>query len=172
MKRMLYLFLVLVTVILESACSSQPSQPMDQSEQYDVVSAINSFYAPFYGKSTTSLAGKYQELISLYHIHPIPGSNPPKYDVKKIIVQVNGGADKATIREVKGKGLAYIWKVSDLPFFAHNPEIKNVLSKIAFVFKKNGRLSPIYFFSKHQKSFREAWNFDGGNPMHFDDDDM
>ena len=159
MKRMVVPFLFIATLFL-GACSSQPSQTLAQSDKYEVISAINDFYAPFYGKSTTELGEKYRGIISYYHFLPIPGTNPPRYDVREIILRVNGGVGKATVKEVKGKGLAHIWNVSDLPFSKNNPDIKNALSRIAFVFKKNGSLRPAYFYPKHPKKSSEGWDAD------------
>ncbi len=148
MKTIFVLSLILITLSLGAGCSSQP---MDQTDQSEVISALNEFYAPFYGKSTTQLSGKYQNLVTIYNFKPIQGTNPPRYDVKEIICRINGGVSNATVKQVKGMGMAFIWNASDLPFSKDNPDIMDAFSKIAFVFKKNGRLRPAYFFPKHPK---------------------
>ena len=146
MKRIYFLSLILAFLSLGTGCSYQP---MEQPDHAEVISALNEFYAPFYGKITTELTGKYKNLVSIYNFKPIPGTNPPRYEVKKIIFQINGGASNAKVQYVKGKGTAYIWNASDLPFSKDNPDVMEAFSKVAFIFKKSGRLRPAFFFPNH-----------------------
>ena len=163
MKRIYFLSLILATLSVGAGCSYQP---MDQPDHAEVISALNEFYAPFYGKITTELTGKYENLVSIYNFKPIPGTNPPRYDVKGIIFRINGGVSNAKVQQVKGKGTAYIWNASDLPFSKDNPDVVDSFSKVAFIFKKSGRLRPAFFFPRHLKKkedHREAGIWEGRN---------
>ena len=163
MKRIYFLSLILAFLSLGAGCSYKPVEQPDQAE---VISALNEFYAPFYGKITTELSGKYKNLVSIYNFKPIPGTNPPRYEVKKIIFRINGGASNAKVQQVKGKGTAYIWNASDLPFSKDNPDVMEAFSKVAFIFKKSGRLRPAFFFPNHPKpkvNHRDPGVWEGSN---------